>query len=101
VRYMVWYMVQCSAVQYGTWYSAVQCSTVHGTVHGTWYVCIPLSTEKLSVGSPAIFHARIATGSPNVSLNENTSDRGMPLALTDSVHSWICSCLNADVNAPR
>ena len=54
----------------------------------------PLSTEKLSVGSPAMFHALMATGSPKVSRSEKLSDLGIPLFFTDSIQAEICSCKN-------
>lgn len=38
---------------------------------------IPLSTEKESTGRPAMFQARIFTGSPSVTLRENVSEHGM------------------------
>lgn len=37
----------------------------------------PLSMEKLSVGRPAMFHARILMGSPSVLLREKSSEDGM------------------------
>jgi len=43
---------------------------------------IPLSTEKASVGSPAIFQLRIFTGSPSVALREKSSEHGIPFAFT-------------------
>ena len=52
---------------------------------------IPLSTEKVSVGRPAIFHARIATGSPNVVISEKSEEQGIPFSLTVSLHAEICS----------
>ena len=38
----------------------------------------PLSTEKLSVGKPAMFHARILIGSPSTLLNEKSFEQLMP-----------------------
>ena len=38
----------------------------------------PLSTEKLSVGKPAIFHARILIGSPNILLSAKSWEQGIP-----------------------
>ena len=46
----------------------------------THLMIMPLSTEKLSVGRPEMFHSRILTGSPRVALRENSSDRGIPFA---------------------
>jgi len=43
---------------------------------------MPLSTEKASVGSPAMFQLRIFTGSPSVALREKSSEHGMPFAFT-------------------
>lgn len=40
---------------------------------------MPLSIEKLSLGSPAMFHSLILTWSPSVVLRENSSEHGMPL----------------------
>lgn len=38
----------------------------------------PLSTEKLSVGRPAMFQARILIGSPSTLLNEKSLEQLMP-----------------------
>jgi len=38
----------------------------------------PLSTEKLSVGNPAIFHARILMGSPRTLLSEKSFEQLIP-----------------------
>lgn len=38
---------------------------------------MPLSTEKESTGRPAMFQARILTGSPRVVLRENVSEQGI------------------------
>jgi len=51
----------------------------------------PLSTEKLSVGRPAIFQALMSTKSPRVSINEKLSDLGIPRFFTDSIQAVICS----------
>jgi len=37
----------------------------------------PLSTEKLSRGKPAMFHAWILIGSPSVLVNEKSDEHGM------------------------
>ena len=43
---------------------------------------IAFSTEKLSVGSPAIFQERILTESPRMWTKENCSEHGIPRDLT-------------------
>jgi len=43
---------------------------------------MPLSTEKASVGRPAMFQLRIFTGSPSVAFSEKSSEHGMPFAIT-------------------
>ena len=53
---------------------------------------MPLSMEKLSVGSPAIVQARILTGSPSVELRESSSEQGMLRLVHMLRHSSICSC---------
>lgn len=50
---------------------------------------IPFSTEKLSVGRPAMFQALIWTWSPSVLLRENSVDVGIPIVLTSVNHSLI------------
>lgn len=42
----------------------------------------PLSIEKLSVGSPLMFHARILIGSPRILLNEKSCEQGIPKSYT-------------------
>ena len=44
-----------------------------------------LSTEKLSVGKPAMFQLRICTGSPSVWISENSLEHGMPLRRVASI----------------
>lgn len=60
---------------------------------GAHLMMMPLSTEKLSVGNPAMFHSRILTGSPSVALRENSLERGIPILLHCSHHSLIWSCV--------
>jgi len=48
---------------------------------------MPLSMLKLSIGRPAICHARIFTGSPRVTLSENTEEQGIFLATQSWCHS--------------
>jgi hypothetical protein len=52
---------------------------------------MPLSTEKLSAGSPAIFHALMTTGSPSVAISEKFSAQGMP----SFVHNWFQSVISS------
>lgn len=62
-----------------------------GSCSATDLMTMPLSMEKLSVGSPAMVQARILTGSPSVELRESSSEQGM-LRLVHMVrHSSICS----------
>jgi hypothetical protein len=65
---------------------------------------IPLSTENWSVGRPAIFHARILTGSPRVAIREKSSEHGIPLSLTDLIHasiwSWNIYNINDNLSEP-
>ena len=53
---------------------------------------IPLSTEKLSTGNPAIFQSRILTGSPKVFTMEKTLEQGISFSRHKSIHSWVASC---------
>ena len=41
----------------------------------------PLSTEKLSVGNPEMFQARILIGSPSTLLNANSLEQLIPRSL--------------------
>jgi hypothetical protein len=51
----------------------------------------PLSTEKLSRGSPAMFHAWILIGSPSVLVNEYSDEHGSFLSLnTFTKHALVC-----------
>ena len=50
---------------------------------------IPLSTEKLSTGSPEICHCLILTGSPSVALSEKVSEQGNFFSLHSFCHSLI------------
>ena len=54
---------------------------------------MPLSTEKESTGSPAMFHARILTGLPRVALRENDSEQGIFFILHCSTQLDIQSCV--------
>jgi hypothetical protein len=45
---------------------------------------MPLSMLKLSIGKPAICHARILTGSPRTAFSEKTGEHGIFL----DTHSW-------------
>ena len=70
------------------------CTLTHTNVctyKHTHLMMIPLSTEKLSVGRPEMFHSRIFTGSPRVVLRENSSERGIPFAEQNLHHSLIWS----------
>ena len=70
------------------------CTPTHTNVciyKHTHLMMIPLSTEKLSVGRPEMFHSRIFTGSPRVELRENSSERGIPLSEQNLHHSLIWS----------
>jgi len=51
---------------------------------------MPLSTENMSEGNPAIFQALISTGSPKVVVKEKSSEQGMFFALHSNVHSLVC-----------
>ena len=53
---------------------------------------IPFSTEKLSVGNPAMFHARVLTGSPKLWIREKSSEHGIPFFLTSFTHCCTWSC---------
>ena len=64
------------------------------TYKHTHLMMIPLSTEKLSVGRPEMFHSRIFTGSPRVELRENSSERGIPFSEQNLHHSLIWSYRN-------
>jgi len=44
----------------------------------------PLSTEKLSRGKPAMFHAWILIGSPSVLVNEKSDEHGILLACIEN-----------------
>ena len=55
---------------------------------------MPLSTEKASVGRPAMFQLRIFTGSPSVAFSEKSSEHGMPFAFTCTQTSRSVSLLN-------
>ena len=73
------------------------CTSTHANVctyRHTHLMMIPLSTEKLSVGRPEMFHSRILTGSPRVELRENSSERGIPFSEQNLHHSLIWSYRN-------
>ena len=63
----------------------------HSYSWGTNDMMIPLSTEKLSVGRPAMFQRRICTGSPSVPISEKSPEHGMPFLRVVSVQFWIWS----------
>lgn len=48
---------------------------------------MPFSVEKLSVGRPAMFQARILTGSPRVLIREKSGEHGRPFSTTVFSHS--------------
>jgi len=58
----------------------------------TYERMIPFSMEKLSVGNPAMFHARVLTGSPKVWIREKSSEHGIPFFLTSLTHCCTWSC---------
>ncbi len=49
---------------------------------------IPFSIENESLGKPAIFHARIITGSPSVPTRENVDERGRFFSSINLFHSF-------------
>ena len=67
----------------------VQEKAVHWISTYLWI--IPFSTEKASLGRPAIFHARMTTGSPSVPTRENDAERGRFLSSINLFHSLIIS----------
>merc|ERR1719187_29864 len=63
-------------------------------------IMIAFSTEKLSVGSPAIFQDRILTESPRMWTKENSSEHGIPRDLTMSTQAVTCSARYEAVKTP-
>lgn len=55
----------------------------------TYEIMIPLSTENMSDGNPAMFQALILTGSPKVFVREKSSEQGISLILHTDVHSFV------------
>ena len=49
---------------------------------------MPFSTEKLSVGNPAMFHSLIFTCSPSVLIRLKSGEHGSPFSCTVFSHSW-------------
>ena len=64
-------------------------------------VMIPFSTEKESTGRPAMFHARILTGSPRVTVTEKDLEQGIFFSVQRECHSCTHSVRNSTVKAPR
>ena len=63
-------------------------------------VMIPLSIEKLSFGRPSMFHERILTGSPKVSVRENLEEHGTCSSLHLLIHAPICWSRKSWVKGP-
>ena len=57
----------------------------------------PLSTEKLSVGKPAMFHALILIGSPRVLLREKSSEHGIFLDCKRKDRDKLLSMYNVQI----
>lgn len=53
---------------------------------------MPLSTLKASIGKPAMFQARIATGSPSVALRVKCLEQGIVFFWHKSCHSLMTVC---------
>jgi len=67
-----------------------------------FFIIMAFSTEKLSEGRPDMFQALILTGSPRTVMSENSfSPDGICFSLHRAFHSFMRSCLNFYVNAPR
>lgn len=58
----------------------------------THEMMIPLSTEKLSEGRPAMVQLRIFTGSPKEFISDMFLEQGIPLVLHVSIHSSVARC---------
>ena len=61
----------------------------------------PLSMEKASLGSPAMFHARILMGSPSVLVTVKSEEQGIFRDWHFLIHSEVQLPRYADVKAPR
>mmetsp|Transcript_27175 Transcript_27175/g.68385 ORF Transcript_27175/g.68385 Transcript_27175/m.68385 type:complete len:285 (+) Transcript_27175:3257-4111(+) len=80
---------------------ACPCGSIMSGQRRALAIMMPLSMEKLSLGSPWMAHSRILTGSPSASCRLKTLEEGMPFSLHSSTHFPTMRSRYTMVKAPR